>query len=186
AALLGLDQLRDPDHRRQPRGGARLQVAARTHAGMKSLFWLLAVFAAAVALVSLGRIDAGYVLFIYPPWRVEVSLFFFAVVAILTFIGLYLLTRLLGQALALPATVRAYRARRRQERANAALTAALQAYYEGRYARAEKEASLAFEAGQTPGIAALLAARAAHQMRDFTRREAWLERAAESGEAVRT
>jgi HemY protein len=37
---------------------------------MRSLFWLLAVFAAAVAMVILGRIDAGYVLLIYPPYRV--------------------------------------------------------------------------------------------------------------------
>ena len=58
------------------------------------------------------------------------------------------------------------------------------AYYEGRYARAEKEAALAFESGSTPGIAALLAARAAHQMRDFERRDGWLERAGAAGEAL--
>ena len=40
---------------------------------MRSLFWLLAVFAAAVALVLLGRIDAGYAMLVYPPWRVEMS-----------------------------------------------------------------------------------------------------------------
>ena len=152
---------------------------------MKSLFWLLAVFAAAVALVILGRIDAGYVLLIYPPYRVEASLLFFAVAALGSFLILYALLRLLGHALALPATVRAFRARRRRERAHAALAAALQAYYEGRYARAEKEAALAFDTGPTPGIAALLAARAAHQMRDFQRREAWLERAGGAGVALR-
>jgi len=32
---------------------------------MKTLFWLVAVFAAAVAMVILGRVDAGYVLFVY-------------------------------------------------------------------------------------------------------------------------
>src|SRR5207249_4580155 len=66
----------------------------------------------------------------------------------------------------------------------AALAAALQAYYEGRYARAEKEAAEAFEAGPTPGLAALLAARAARQMRDFERRDRWLERADEAGEGL--
>ena len=99
---------------------------------MRSLFWLLAVFAAAVAFVVLGRVESGYALFIYPPYRVETSLLFFAVVLAALFIGLYALVRLSGHALALPATVRAYRARRRSERANAALAAALQAYYEGR------------------------------------------------------
>jgi len=153
---------------------------------MRALFWLVAVFAAAVAFVVLGRVDSGYVLFIYPPYRVETSLLFFAIVLAALFIALYALVRLSGQALALPASVRAYRARRRSERANAALAAALQAYYEGRYARAEKEAAVAFESGPVPGIAALLAARAAHQLRDFERRETWFERAAAAGEAVQT
>jgi len=153
---------------------------------MKSLFWLLAVFAAAVALVVLGRVETGYVLFIYPPWRVETSLLFFAVALLALFALLYVLARLAGHALALPATVRAYRARRRSERANAALAAALQAYYEGRYARAEKEAAIAFEDGTAPGVAALLAARAAPQLRDFERRESWFERAAAAGEAAQT
>jgi len=152
---------------------------------MKSLLWLLAVFAAAVALVILGRFDAGYALFVYPPYRVEVSMLFFGLAAVLSFVLLHALLRLLGQVLALPATVRAYRRRRRRERAHAALAAALQAYYEGRYVRAEKEAALAFETGPTPGLAALLAARAAHQLRDFERRDRWLERADRAGEALK-
>ena len=151
---------------------------------MRSLFWLLAVFAAAVALVILGRIDAGYVLFVYPPYRVEVSMLFFAIAVAVSFFLLYAALRLLGQALSLPAYVRAYRARRRRERAHATLAGALQAYYEGRYARAEKEASAAFESGPHPGLAALLAARAAHQLRDFQRRDHWLERAEAAGERL--
>ncbi len=151
---------------------------------MKSLAWLLVVFAAAVALVLLARVDSGYVLFFYPPYRVEMSMVFFAVAALASFVLLYFAFRLLGNALSLPATVRAWRARRRRERAHGALAAALQAYYEGRYARAEKEAGVAFDGGPAPGVAALLAARAAHQMRDFERRDRWLERAEGSGEAL--
>src|SRR2546423_5442318 len=120
---------------------------------MKSLFWLLAVFAAAVAVVILGRVDAGYVFFIYPPYRVEMTMLAFAAAAIIGFFLLYSLLRLLGQAIALPATVRAYRARRRRERSHGALAAALQAYYEGRYRRAEKEAVLAFQLRPVPGLA---------------------------------
>src|SRR5438445_424847 len=140
---------------------------------MRALFWLLAVFAVAVALVILGRVGAGYVMFVYPPYRVELSLLFFVVASLAGFLLLYAAMRLLGHAVSLPTYVRAYRSRRRRERAHAALAAALQAYYEGRYARAEKEAAAAFEAGPTPGLAALLAARAAHQMRDFERRDRW-------------
>jgi HemY protein len=90
---------------------------------------------------------------------------------------LYFAARLLGHALSLPTHVRAFRSRRRRERAHGAFAAALQAYYEGRYARAEKEAAVVYELGSTQGLAALLAARAAHQMRDFERRDRWLERA---------
>jgi HemY protein len=143
------------------------------------------VFAAAVALVLLGRFDTGYALFIYPPYRIEVSMMFFAIVALCTFALGYAGLRLLGQVLGLPSSVRAYRARRRRERAHAALAAALQAYYEGRYARSEKQASLAFEAGPSPGVAALLAARAAHQMRDFERRDRWLDRADAAGDSLK-
>jgi len=148
---------------------------------MKSLFWLLAVFAAAVGLVMLGRIDNGYVLFILPPYRVEVTMLFFGVALAAALILFYVVFRLLSHTLSLPAYVRAYRARRRRERAHAALAAALQAFYEGRYARAEKEASIAFETGSSRGVAALLAARAAHQMRDFHGRDQWLERAQGAG-----
>ncbi len=151
---------------------------------MRSLFWLLAAFAVAVALVILGRVDAGYVLFIYPPYRVEVSMVFFAVGALVAFLAFYALLRLVGHAVSLPAYVRAFRHRRRRERAHAALAGALQAYYEGRYERAEKEASIAFQNGPARALAALLAARAAHQMREFQRRDQWLDRAEAAGERM--
>jgi len=151
---------------------------------MRSLFWLLVVFAAAVALVIVGRIESGYVLLIYPPYRVEVSMLFFAIALVAGFGLLYALIRLLGHALSLPAYVRSYRARRRRERAHAALSSALQAYYEGRYSRAEKEAAVAFEGGSAPALAALLAARSAHQLRDFQRRDRWLDRADAQGERM--
>src|SRR3989440_10508026 len=134
---------------------------------MRALFWLLAVFAVAVALVILGRVGAGYVMFVYPPYRVELSLLFFVVASLAGFLLLYAAMRLLGHAVSLPTYVRAYRSRRRRERAHAALAAALQAYYEGRYARAEKEAAAAFEAGPAPGPPPLLAPRAAPPMRDL-------------------
>src|SRR5437763_14368385 len=153
---------------------------------MRSLLWLLAVFAAAVALVIVGRVDAGYVLFVYPPYRVEVTMIFFAIAALAAFFLLYGLVRLMSQVMSLPASVRDYRMRRRRERAHGALARALQAYYEGRYRRAEREAALAYETGTVPGIAALLAARAAHQLRDFAARDRWFERADSAGDAWRT
>jgi HemY protein len=152
---------------------------------MKWLFWLVAVFAAAVALVMIGRMDPGYVLFVYPPYRVEASLLLFAIALAVGFVALYALVRLTGHTLSVPAYVRAYRARRRRERAHAALAGGLQAYYEGRYPRAEKEAAVAFQSGPSPALAALLAARACHEMREFQRRDEWLERADAAGQRMR-
>jgi HemY protein len=148
---------------------------------MRSLFWLLAVFAAAVALAIFGRVDEGYVLLVYPPYRVELSALFAAIALAAGFALLYFAVRLVHHTLALPDHVRAFRARRRRERSQAALASALQAFFEGRYARAEKEAAAAHESGASPGLAALIAARAAHQMRNFARRDQWLERAEASG-----
>ena len=153
---------------------------------MRALFWLLAVFAAAVALAIAGRFGEGYVLLVYPPWRVEISMLLAALAVLAAFGAAYLAVRLLSHTLALPAQVRAYRERRKRDRAQSALAAALQCYLEGRYARAEKEAALAWEAGTAPGIAALIAARAAHQMREFERRSLWLERAEAAGESLHT
>ena len=151
---------------------------------MRGLFWLLAVFAAAVAFALVGRLGEGYVLVVYPPWRAEVSLVL-AVVALAAAFGLaYVLVRLVGHALALPAHVRAFRDKRRREQAQSALASALLCYFEGRYARAEKEAALAWETGAAPGIAALVAARATHQMREYERRALWLERAEAQGESL--
>jgi HemY protein len=153
---------------------------------MRALFWLVAVFAAAVALALAGRLGEGYVLFVYPPWRVELSMLLFVLAALAAFGVGYFAFRMVGHALALPEQVRAFRERRRRAQAQSALVAALQLHFEGRYARAEKEAALAWEAGVAPGIAALIAARAAHQMRELERSRQWLERAEAAGEALHT
>ena len=151
---------------------------------MKALFWLLAVFACAVALAIIGRGNEGYALFVYPPWRVELSLIFFFVLFAASFGVVYLLARVVHHTLELPVHVRAYRERQRAEKARDALLSSAQAYLEGRFARAETEARQAFEGGESRALAALLAARAAHQLRALDRRDNWLERAAESGDPL--
>jgi HemY protein len=151
---------------------------------IRALFWLVAVFAAAVALALAGRVAEGYVLVVYPPWRVEASMLLALIVLAACFVLGYATLRLLNNTFELPAQVRAFRVRRKREHAQVALAAALQCYFEGRYARAEKEAALAWEAGAAPGIAALIAARAAHHMREYERRSQWLERAESAGESL--
>lgn len=153
---------------------------------MRALVWLLLAFAAAAAIAIVGRGTDGYALFVYPPWRVEVSLIFLGVACAFAFAALYGVARLLHHMLALPVHVRAYRERRRREVALSALASALQTYFEGRYARAEREARLAYEGGVSPGLAALIGARAAHELRAHERRDEWLERARAAGDGLQT
>ncbi len=153
---------------------------------MRGLFWLLALSAAAVVLAIVGRAHDGYAMFVWPPYRIELSLVLFAILLAAAFGTLYALLRLLSHMLRLPEYVRDYRARRRREKALDALSTAALTYMEGRYARAEKLAETAFETGHWPGLAALLAARAAHQLRSHERREAWLSRAESTGDDAQT
>ncbi|MGH8708003.1 MAG: heme biosynthesis HemY N-terminal domain-containing protein, partial [Burkholderiales bacterium] len=149
---------------------------------MKGLFWLLVVFTAAAALAVFGRLDRGFVQFAYADWRVEMSLLLYAVLALLAFVAAYIMLRTLLHTMALPAYVRAFRARRWRERAQAALAAALEAWLEGRYARAEKEATRAFDGDAAPGLASIIAARAAHELGVPERRELWMTRAQDAGQ----
>lgn len=140
---------------------------------MKFLLWLLGLFALAVAL-TLAAHNPGYVLLAYPPYRVEMSLSLFVVELLMLFVLGLLAIRLIFAALNLPAFVRRFRDERAHARARAAMTEALGAYFEGRYATAEKKAAQAIELGDHSAINPIVAARAAHELREFDRRDAYL------------
>jgi HemY protein len=139
--------------------------------------WVLAVFALAVGLSLAAHLNDGYAILVVPPYRVELSLNFAILLGIAGFTFGYLLLRLVTQTLRLPLHVRAFRERRRSEKGRAAMLSALQALFEGRYARAEKSAAEAYELGQAPALSALIAARSAAEMRELERRDQWLARA---------
>lgn len=147
---------------------------------MKTLFSVIALFALAVGLVVAARYNDGYVLVVLPPYRVEVSLNLLLVLLAAAFVLLFSVVRLITAAVQTPARVRLYRLARRRESAQLALLAALEAYFEGRYARAEQAAQQSLELGQHPRLSLVLAARAAHELRAFDRRDAYLERAAQN------
>ena len=146
---------------------------------MRVLLWLLAVSALAVALSLAMRGNDGYALFVLHPWRAEISLNLLAVLLIVVFAAGYFLLGVVWQTLRLPSHVRAFRERRRNEKGRAAALGAIQALFEGHFVKAEKLASGAIDLGATPGLASLLAARAAQRLREFVRRDQWLERAKE-------
>ena len=119
---------------------------------MRAAFWLLALFALAVALTLAARVDQGYVIVAYPPWRMELS-FMLALVLLVGLIVLAYAALRLGQAtLRLPDEVRDWRSRRRSAAADRALLDAVRAHLDGDAQRAGRLAHKA-QSSQAPDIA---------------------------------
>jgi HemY protein len=145
---------------------------------MRLLVWIVAIVALAVAVTLAARHNEGYLLLVLPPYRVEFSLNFLAVALVLAFAVAYAVVRFMSATMRLPHEVRQYRLARRRDKARAALAEALTEYFSGRYGRAEQAASASLELGEHPELSAVVAARAAHELRAFERRDAFLARAA--------
>ena len=144
---------------------------------MRWVFWVLGLFALAVALALALRLNTGYALLVWPPYRVELSLNLVLLLVAVGFAVFYLLLRFIFGALGLPAQVRDFRERRRRENARSMLLEALEAFFEERYGRAEKAAASVMESGESPVLGAVLAARAAHELRHYEQRDGYLARA---------
>lgn len=140
---------------------------------MKYLLWTLLLFAAAVALVTAAH-NPAYVLLVYPPYRVELSLTLFVILLLLIFIFGYGLARLVFAAVRLPEYVRRFRVERSQAKARKLLDEALGAFFEGRFAAAEKASAQAMELGDTSALHPIIAARSAHELHEFEKRDAYL------------
>lgn len=141
---------------------------------MRWVVWFLLIVCGAVGMALLMRFNHGNVAVFWPPYRVDLSVNFALVLLALGFIGLHLLLLGLSKALDLPARVRDYRYRRRRDGAILSLRDSLLAFFEGRFGRAERLAQSAREHPELAGAAALIAARAAHRMREMDRRDRWL------------
>ncbi len=129
---------------------------------MRAALWLLALFALAVALTLAARVDQGYVIVVYPPWRMELS-FMLALLLLVGVITLaYALLRLGQVALRLPEDVREWRSRRRGAAADRALFNAMRAHLDGDALRADRLARRA-QASQAPDIARRLTREPAEQ-----------------------
>jgi len=144
---------------------------------VKALTWFLAVVGLAVALVLAIKTNVGYVVLVYPPYRVDLSLNFVIIALIVGFSALYGLVRVAVHTWRLPAYVRHFRRERRREKARRATLEAEMAFAEGRYPKAERLAVQALDTGESPLLNALLAARAAHEQRNFKARDDYLARA---------
>lgn len=153
---------------------------------MRTLLWLIFLTALAIGVALLGRLTDGYVLWVVPPWRAELSFNLFVVLQLAVLLLAYLLLRLIVNTVRLPGAVAAFRARRARLRAKSAASEALRSFWEGRYSQTLKSAQTVLDAqagaGDTispragsdaQGIAALAALKAAHALRDPERIAAW-------------
>jgi HemY protein len=145
---------------------------------VRTAFWIIAIFALAAGVVVAARYNSGYVQLVWPPYRVELSLNLALILLAAVFISSYIVVRMISGMVRLPARVHAYRVARRRQKAQTTLLDALQAYFAGRYARAEKAAAESITLGDHAGLCAVLAARAAHELRAYERRDAYLAQAA--------
>ena len=141
---------------------------------LRGLVWLALLFVLAVVLATVGHFDAGQVLLVYPPYRIDVSLNLVVVGVIALFIVLYALIRIGRNVWTMPQRVAAYRVRAKEAKAHAALREAIGNLYAGRFSRAEKAAREALSSPANKGAAGLIAAVAAHRMREYVRRDEWL------------
>lgn len=140
---------------------------------MKYLAWLLVSFAVAVVISSTAH-NPAYVLLVYPPYRIDMSLTLFVVLCLLALLAVYSLVQVVMAAAGLPAKARRYREQREHEKSQALLNTALNAYFEGRYAAAEKAAVHAMELGEATSLHSILAASSAHELHEYQKRDEYL------------
>ena len=129
--------------------------------------WVLGLATIAVAIALAGRYGMGYVVFVVPPWRIELSFMLFVIVALLTVGITYALMRLTGKAYRLPRALKAMRSERLRNKSRDSLYASVRALFAGEFNEAERHARLAMSAETvhegTRDLAAAVAAWAAHE-----------------------
>jgi HemY protein len=143
---------------------------------MRILFWFLLLAVAAVVVALALKLSSGYVLLVQPPYRIELSLPFFLLLVVGGFGVLYLVLRMISRTVQIPAQVREWRRRQKQERARARQDAAIVALLEGRFGKAQQDAEQALALPYSSGLPALIAARAALDVREFDAGESFLAR----------
>ncbi|MDR2111528.1 MAG: heme biosynthesis protein HemY, partial [Candidatus Accumulibacter sp.] len=131
---------------------------------MKSLFWVLTLFALAVGVSLAMRVNEGYVLLVLPPYRAEISFNLAVLLTVLGFGVFHVLLRAIALASSLPRRMRESRDRRKREKAAEAAGEGLRLYLAGERRKAiDTLANLRGE-GAWPALAASLAARAASEL----------------------
>src|SRR6202165_3916746 len=143
---------------------------------MRFLFWFLLLAIAAVGVALAVKLNAGYALLVAPPYRIELSLNLLLILLVGGFLALYLLIRIVTRTIQMPRNVRVWRRQQKLGHARAKQDGAVVALLEGRYGKARQQAEEALAIPGSSGLNAIVAARAALDVRDFDGAEALLKR----------
>lgn len=134
---------------------------------MKLVFWLLALFAAAVAVTLTAKNITGHAALSMPPYQLELPLNEFLIGAIAVFFVFYVLVRfILG--------IFGYSKKYRHKKTDEMLLSGLKAYFDGDFVRAQKNSGVALniaESSTVKAISAVIAAQSAHRLGDITARD---------------
>lgn len=147
---------------------------------MRTWFWTLLLTTLAVVCAVKLREYGGNVLILVGSTRIQVSLAFAVLANLAAFATLYVGLRLLAWFTDIPTRLRNWNTRRLTRRDHELLELGWTELLEGRYAKAEKDLTKLFDRSRNASrqvLAALSAARAAHAMNEFERRDKLLDQA---------
>ncbi|MCF6218234.1 MAG: hypothetical protein L3J62_07420 [Gammaproteobacteria bacterium] len=146
---------------------------------MTWLIILLIVLIGSVLLALVATQEPGYVLIVYQGWSIETSLtLLVATIAVSMIIGYYTIRSLAGM-LGAPQRFGAWRCNKQAIRSETALNNGILALFEGDWKRAEKQLIKYIKQSHSPQLSYLGAARAAHELGAFERRDKYLNQAAQ-------
>ncbi|AKH37951.1 MULTISPECIES: heme biosynthesis protein HemY [Nitrosomonas] len=137
---------------------------------MKLVLWVLALFAAAVAVVIAAQYNNGSVLIIVPPYKIELTINIFIISLIAAFFIFYLLVRLIARILGLKRHLH-------HKKIRESMLAAVKTFFEEHYDKAEKAAATVLKLKSPPVISAVnavIAAHAAHRQGNYSQRDHYL------------
>ena len=145
---------------------------------MRSVVWIVILFAVAVGLALASGVYTGNVYVVAGQTMLRMNLHAFVLGLIIAVVILYFLVRLIAGLLNIPGRMQRFGTARKGRQAATALNNAGQAFFEGKFEQAENEAAKVLankEAGGNRALALMLGAHAADQMDNIELRDRYLK-----------
>lgn len=145
---------------------------------MKTVVWIVILFAAAVGLALASGIYTGDVYVVIGQTMLRANLHAFVLGLMVVVAVWYFAVKFIAGVFDLPAKMQRFGTARKGRQAAHALNSAGLAFFEGRFEKAESEAARVLdnkEAGSNRTLALMLGAHSADQMKDFPLRDRYLQ-----------